>query len=56
LRADSSRIGERQADLKAKTRGRVVKRKNLQRIVLPGDDNAGIIANGVIPSPFVGEG
>jgi len=43
LRANGPGIGEWQADLKAKTRGRVVESKNLQRIVLPGDDNAGII-------------
>ncbi len=42
MRADGAGIGERQADLKTKTRGRVVERKNLQRIVLLGDDNAGI--------------
>jgi hypothetical protein len=56
LRADGPGIGERQADLKTKTRGRIVKSKNLQRIVLLSDDNTGIIVNGVIPSPLVGEG
>ena len=44
LRADGAGIGERQADIKAKTRGRVVECKNLQRVVLLGDDNAGMIA------------
>ena len=43
LRTDGAGIGERQADRKAETRGRVVEGKNLQRVVLPGDDNAGMI-------------
>jgi hypothetical protein len=45
LRTDGTGIGERQADLKTKGCCRVVERKNLQRIVLLGDDNAGIIAS-----------
>jgi hypothetical protein len=53
VRADGAGIGERQTDIEAETRGRVVKRKYLQRIVLLGDDNAGFA---VIPSPLVGEG
>ena len=40
-RADGAGIGERQADLKAETRGGIVQRENLQRVVLLGDDNAG---------------
>jgi hypothetical protein len=56
LRTDGAGIGERQADIEAETRGRVVERKNLQRIVLPGDDNAGSFAGAVVPSPLVGEG
>ena len=43
LRADGAGIGERQADIEAETRGRVVERKNLQRVVLLGDDDAGFI-------------
>ena len=42
LRADRPRIGKRQADLKTETRGGLVQRKNLQRIVLLGDDNTEI--------------
>ena len=42
LGADGAGIGERQADIEAKTRGRVVERKDLQRVVLPGDDDAGV--------------
>ena len=41
LRTDGAGVGERQADLKAEARGRVVERKNLQRVVLLGDDDAG---------------
>jgi hypothetical protein len=44
LRTDGAGIGERQADLKTKTRSRVVERKNLLRVVLLGDDNAGKIS------------
>ena len=43
LRADGAGIGERQADIEAEMRGRVVERKNLQRIVLLGDDDAGTV-------------
>ena len=43
LRTDRAGIGERQADFEAKTRGGVIQRRNLQRVVLPGDDNAGRI-------------
>ena len=45
LRTDGAGIGKRQADLKAEGSGRVVERKNLQRVVLLGDDDAWIIAN-----------
>ena len=40
LRTDGAGIGKRQADLKTEARGRVVERKNLQRVVLLGDDDA----------------
>ena len=43
LRTDGARIGERQADIETEPRGRIVERKNLQRVVLPGDDDAGKI-------------
>ena len=43
LRTDGAGIGQRQADLKAETRGQVIQRGNLQRVVLFGDDNAGNI-------------
>jgi hypothetical protein len=42
-RADGAGIGERQAYFKAETGGRVVHGKNLQRVVLPGYDDAGIV-------------
>lgn len=41
MRADRAGVGERQADFKTETRGNVIERRNLQRVVLPGDDNAG---------------
>ena len=44
MRTDGAGIGQRQAHIKAETRSRVVERKNLQRIVLLGNNNAGIIA------------
>ena len=43
LRTDGAGIGERQADIEAEPRGRIVERKNLQRVVLLGDDDAGIV-------------
>jgi len=43
LRADGAGIGERQTDIEAEMRGRVVERKNLQRIVLLGNDDARFI-------------
>jgi len=43
MRTDGAGIGERQAYFKAERRGRVVQGKNLQRIVVLGDDNAGIL-------------
>ena len=42
LRTDGAGIGERQAYIKTEPRGRVVERKNLQCVVLLGDDDAGI--------------
>ncbi len=49
LGADGAGIGERQPDIETETRGRVVERKNLQRVVLPGDDDTGlIIQRGVV--------
>lgn len=45
LRADGAGIGERQADIEAAMRGRIVERVNLQRVVLPGDDDAGLIVS-----------
>ena len=50
MRADGAGIGKRQADLKTKTRGRVVESKNLQRIVLLGDDNAGMLTRVLVIS------
>ena len=41
LRTDRAGIGERQADRKTKMGGGIIQRGNLQRIVLPGDDDAG---------------
>ena len=43
MRTDGAGIGERQADVKPKTRGGIIQRGNLQRIVLLGDDDAGIV-------------
>ena len=40
LRTDGAGIGERQADLEAEPRRRIVHGKNLQRVVLLADDNA----------------
>ena len=45
LRADGAGIGERQADRQAKARGSVIERGNLQRVVLPGDDDAGLVVS-----------
>ena len=45
LRTDGAGVRKRQADLKAEGSGRVVERKNLQRVVLLGDDDAWIIAS-----------
>ncbi len=53
LGADGAGTGERQAGIEAETRGRVVERKDLQRVVLLRNDDAGFA---VIPSPLVGEG
>ena len=43
MRTDGAGIGERQADVKPKTRGGIIQRGNLQRIVLLGDDDTGIV-------------
>ena len=43
LRTDGAGIGERQIYFQAETRGGVVEGENLQRIVLLGDDDTGII-------------
>jgi hypothetical protein len=48
LRADGAGIGERLADLKAETRGRIIEGKNLQRVVLLGDDDAGFFTRTVV--------
>ena len=40
IRTDGAGIGQRQTDLKAEPRGRIVQRVNLQRVVLLGDDDA----------------
>ena len=48
LRTDGAGVGKRQARLKAETGGRVIKSKNLQRVVLFGNDDAGMIAS-VLP-------
>ena len=45
MRTDGAGIGQGQADLKAEIGGGIIQRKNLQRVVLPGDDDAGIIIN-----------
>jgi hypothetical protein len=43
LRTDDAGIGERQAGVKAALCGRLVQRRNLQCVVLFGDDNARVI-------------
>jgi hypothetical protein len=43
LRTDGAGIGERQPYFKTETRGRIVHGKDLQGVVLLGDDDAGII-------------
>ena len=43
LRTDGAGIGERQADVETEPGGRIVERENLQRVVLLGDDDAGIV-------------
>ena len=45
VRTDGAGIGERQADLEAEMRGSIVESKNLQRVVLPGDDDAGLVVS-----------
>ncbi len=45
--AHGAGIGERQTHLKAETRGGIIQRGNLQRIVLFGDDNAWVSWRGV---------
>ena len=54
MRTDGAGIGKRQADLKAESCGHLVEGKNLQRVVLFGDRNAGNICRirwrGVVPS------
>jgi hypothetical protein len=50
LRTDGAGIGERQADIKAETRCRIVEGKNLQRVVLLGNDDAWISQRGVVPT------
>jgi hypothetical protein len=45
MRTDGAGIGQGQADLKAETGGGIIQRNNLQRVVLLGDDDAGIIIN-----------
>lgn len=44
MRTDGARIGKRQADIQAKARRRIVERDNLQRVVLFGDNDAGLVA------------
>ena len=41
LRADGAGIGERQADLKTEMGCGIIQRRNLQRVVLLGNDDAG---------------
>ncbi len=43
LRTDSAGVGERQAGVKAALCGRLVQRRNLQCVVLFGDDNARMV-------------
>ena len=43
MRTDGAGIGQRQPDLKAEMRCGIIQRKNLQRVVLLGDDDAGIV-------------
>jgi hypothetical protein len=45
MRTDRAGIGERQADLKAEIGGGGVEGKDLQRVVLFGDDNTGTIVS-----------
>jgi hypothetical protein len=42
MRTDGAGIGEWQTDLKAELRCGIIQRVNLQRVVLLGDDDAGI--------------
>ena len=42
VRTDRAGIGERQADFEAEFGGGIVQRGNLQRVVLLGDDDAGL--------------
>ena len=44
MRTDGAGIGQRQADLQTEIGCGVIQRGNLQRVILPGDDDAGIIA------------
>ena len=45
MRTDGAGIGQGQADLKAEIGGGIIQRKNLQRVVLLDDDDAGFIIN-----------
>ena len=52
MRADGAGIGERQTDRQTERRGRVVERRDLQRIVVFGDDDAGQIGFAIVRCSF----
>ena len=53
MRTDGAGIGQRQADLQTEIGRGIIQRGNLQRIVLPGDDDAGmIISQRDVAAPF----
>ena len=56
FRADRAGIGERQADRKAGARRHIVQRRDLQRVVLFGDDNAGDFVIRLVRLPPCGGG
>ena len=43
MRADGTGIGKRQVDRETSLRGRIVECENPPHVVLPGNDNAGLI-------------
>ena len=53
IRTDRPRIGQGQANLEAKTGSGIIERMDLQRVVLLGDDDAGMIAGISFSRPAV---